>query len=144
MTMRNQGEYLQSKHWRDFTRRWKKSHLPHACLGCLSNKIELHHVTYVRLGNENLNDVVPLCPTCRGKLKTGEPPGGLTGFRQQLTEILGVTAHEASARIRPFLDYRHAKPTVKPKSRSHQPTRREKMIADMKRDRAFHERMCRR
>ncbi len=53
--------YLQSDHWQDFKRAYRKSRRPSRCAVCDSKRIELHHHTYVRLGVERLSDVTPLC-----------------------------------------------------------------------------------
>ncbi len=55
-------KYLQSSHWRSFRLRYK-SERPWACghLGCPAGNLDLHHLTYARLGRESLDDVIPLC-----------------------------------------------------------------------------------
>src|ERR1043165_4670367 len=54
-------EYLQSELWRQSKQRYYASEYPKHCLICGSPDIELHHRTYVRMGNEELFDLVPLC-----------------------------------------------------------------------------------
>lgn len=56
-------DYLKTPHWRAFRLRYKASDLPQECI-CGSLKVELHHLTYERLGRELLADVFPLCRKC--------------------------------------------------------------------------------
>jgi hypothetical protein len=58
------SEYLASPHWKHFRARYKKAGLPLACAVCGASSICLHHHTYVRLGQETLEDVTPLCRSC--------------------------------------------------------------------------------
>jgi hypothetical protein len=51
---------LKSEHWLDIKRRYRASGLPQACW-CGETKVDLHHVTYKRIGRENLTDLRPLC-----------------------------------------------------------------------------------
>jgi hypothetical protein len=53
--------YLRSPHWKDFKSRYKASGLPVKCAVCKRSPASLHHHTYVRLGCEQFDDVVPLC-----------------------------------------------------------------------------------
>jgi 5-methylcytosine-specific restriction endonuclease McrA len=67
--MEKYKSYLKSDAWAAKKTRWIKSdyckgHVCHA-KGCTSTKrIEFHHRTYERLGNENLSDIVMLCRSC--------------------------------------------------------------------------------
>lgn len=55
------ADYLQSDHWRNFRRAYKKQTKKKLCVICQSSKIEFHHITYIRLGREEFGDVVLLC-----------------------------------------------------------------------------------
>jgi 5-methylcytosine-specific restriction endonuclease McrA len=58
-------EYLQSDHWKEFRKKYYRSRKRKSCTLCKSrNDIHLHHITYNRLGREQLNDVIPLCGEC--------------------------------------------------------------------------------
>lgn len=54
-------EYLQSEHWKSFKKKYRSSGLPLRCKVCGLGPIQLHHVTYERLGKENVTDVRALC-----------------------------------------------------------------------------------
>lgn len=56
-------EYLRSKHWRLFKKKFKQSSsYTGCCLICSSKyKLHFHHLTYVRLGKERFSDIVVLC-----------------------------------------------------------------------------------
>lgn len=60
--------YLNSEHWKTFRKTYRESSLPQTCRCCGSPKVQLHHITYARLGVEELEDVVPLCARCHMKL----------------------------------------------------------------------------
>lgn len=53
--------YLRSKHWRAVRKRWIDAGRPQCCSVCGSEKYQLHHRTYERLGRERLDDLVALC-----------------------------------------------------------------------------------
>lgn len=56
-------EYLQSEHWMQF--RAKILSRDHGCRKCGSHKqLEVHHLTYDRLGEEQNTDVISLCHRC--------------------------------------------------------------------------------
>ena len=54
-------EYLESETWANFKGRYRDSGLPMKCLVCDSARIQLHHTTYFRIGQERLTDVIPVC-----------------------------------------------------------------------------------
>ncbi len=56
--------YLQSDKWQALRqKRFKKDN--YCCFSCKQSlPLELHHITYKRLGNEHLNDVRSLCRDC--------------------------------------------------------------------------------
>lgn len=69
--------YLRSKHWRDVKRRYYSKY-PYKCIKCGWKKnIQLHHLTYERIGNERLTDLQALCVRCHreahGLVKLGQP-----------------------------------------------------------------------
>lgn len=53
--------YLGSQRWAMFKDTYAARGLSMRCTVCRSTPVELHHHTYVRLGNERLDDVTPLC-----------------------------------------------------------------------------------
>ncbi len=53
--------YLTGDHWSDFRRRYLEGGMPSKCLVCGGKHVQLHHVTYMRLGREEFGDVIPLC-----------------------------------------------------------------------------------
>jgi hypothetical protein len=59
-------EYLKSEHWRTFRNQWWQHH-PHAvCTMCHGPRhpMDLHHLTYRRLGHEKETDVTPVHRSC--------------------------------------------------------------------------------
>jgi 5-methylcytosine-specific restriction endonuclease McrA len=68
-------EYLASEHWRDVKDRFMKSKFRKKCFVCGSkNKLNLHHKTYIRVGNEYLTDLCLLCEECHKKVHEREKP----------------------------------------------------------------------
>lgn len=65
------NDYLESSLWKNNRQRFIKSSycsktdgLP-SCLVCSSKKsLQVHHITYKRLGNENHKDLILLCKRC--------------------------------------------------------------------------------
>ena len=55
------GQYLSSEHWKNFKKSYKKEH-PKKCYICSKKKtVQLHHMSYKNLGNEQFDEVVWLC-----------------------------------------------------------------------------------
>ena len=62
--MSNYEEYLLTEHWK-MARDSVLLFWDNRCMICNSEeKIHVHHRTYVRLGDEQMNDLVPLCEEC--------------------------------------------------------------------------------
>lgn len=73
---RNYQEYLNSEHWRLLRDRFFKSKyfrskticggIEGKCICCKvpGKSLELHHLTYRRLGRERIWDLIPLCRDC--------------------------------------------------------------------------------
>lgn len=55
--------YINSAKWEAKKQKYRASKLPQTCLVCNSQRVDLHHRTYKRLGAEWLNDLIPLCRT---------------------------------------------------------------------------------
>lgn len=77
-------QYLASTHWRETRARYQAApDLPQACI-CGETEVDLHHKTYVRLGEERLTDLVPLCRRCHHMVhllvRRGEMTLDLNGF----------------------------------------------------------------
>lgn len=67
MTKAEYAEYLQSPHWQ-LTRAAALERACHRCQLCNSSKrLQVHHRTYVRLGNEDPTDLTVLCRGCHEK-----------------------------------------------------------------------------
>lgn len=62
MTRKGYAAYLESAHWREFTQSYRANpETLHECFVCGDHNYELHHHTYIRIGEELVQDVVPLC-----------------------------------------------------------------------------------
>lgn len=61
-------DYLASRHWAATRASYRAAtDLPQVCI-CGATKVQLHHRTYERLGEERLTDLYPLCPMCHSIL----------------------------------------------------------------------------
>ena len=66
-TCYNYSEYLQSLHWqllrkRFYDKRERKCH----CCDRVDGQIDLHHITYINLGSERIDQLICLCHECHG------------------------------------------------------------------------------
>lgn len=61
-------EYLESGHWQDTRRRYWASDQPHDCICGETEGLQLHHMTYQRIGREALTDLTPLCGRCHSMI----------------------------------------------------------------------------
>lgn len=57
------GAYLGSPHWLQLRASYRESDLPQGCI-CGETDVQLHHMTYERIGAERLTDLTPLCTPC--------------------------------------------------------------------------------
>lgn len=53
--------YMESEAWVATRHCYRQSNRPQRCLGCGHRRTHLHHLTYEHLGEEHLEDLVPLC-----------------------------------------------------------------------------------
>ena len=53
--------YIRSSAWERKKRKYRASRLPQTCRVCGAKGVDLHHLTYKRLGRERLTDLAPLC-----------------------------------------------------------------------------------
>lgn len=66
----NYRDYLKTIHWSRVKANYKLDHYEE-CYICQSvNCIELHHLTYARLGRERMSDLKYLCDGCHGRSHT--------------------------------------------------------------------------
>lgn len=64
--------YLGSNHWKALRKRYRASSEPQECI-CGERdrkKLQLHHKTYDRIGEEALSDLTPLCVPCHKMIHT--------------------------------------------------------------------------
>lgn len=55
--------------------RYRASALPQDCICGETERVQMHHVTYERVGEEALPDLTPLCPTCHAMIHALESRG---------------------------------------------------------------------
>lgn len=67
MNKQEYGEYLLTPHWR--AKRAQRMEMSDwACDSCGKTADHVHHLTYERLGNEDLRDLIPLCVDCHYRI----------------------------------------------------------------------------
>jgi hypothetical protein len=146
----NYEAYMKSQAWSDFRCRWFSDRsLPNNCVACGgSSYLELHHVTYKRLGEERLNDVVPLCRRCHIEFHeryTSHQCRGLMEFRSQLSIAFRLSSEVVAIRLKPFLEFveRFRKQDSSARSGSTKITKRQakavKKLSGAVRFQAFHD-----
>jgi 5-methylcytosine-specific restriction endonuclease McrA len=147
----NYRDYINSPRWEAFRRRWyQSSGLPKACLGCRESfgTMELHHVTYERLGTEWLNDVVPLCPRCHEAFHerfSSNQCRGLALFEDQMQLAFHISREDARNRLLPFVRFVHKRWTKNHnETKEHRVERKAKARASAKLTTAlrFQAKMC--
>lgn len=62
------SDYLRSEHWRK-TRRRAVQRSGGMCKRCYAEdcRLEIHHLTYERIGRERESDLIALCASCHAK-----------------------------------------------------------------------------
>lgn len=73
----NYAEYMRSPHWKAVKARYRASDLPQDCI-CGEQDVQLHHMTYERIGREELTDLTPLCARCHALVHVLEFRGEIT------------------------------------------------------------------
>jgi hypothetical protein len=77
-------DYLRSSHWQAVKARYRASDQPQDCICGETDGLQLHHMTYERIGGESLADLTPLCASCHAMIHTLEARGEIgldfTGF----------------------------------------------------------------
>lgn len=104
-------KYLKSGHWKEFRKRFLARKKPKGCWSCgRKGRLDLHHVTYERLGRERIGDVVAICRTChdevhdlhdRGKAKNLQSATDKIRqkYRAQPPPVFTVTVHGKARKI---------------------------------------------
>lgn len=137
MTRRIEGtytDYLQSEHWREVKQRYRASRrLPQACVVCGSRQVDLHHLTYSRIGRERLTDLVPLCRehhdeahVIRAKARAaGQKPTKKLATARQLAYI-----RRLGGRVPAETTFQEARKTYERLARKRQRRARERALVD--------------
>lgn len=101
MGFRSYAEYMTSDVWVAFHEFWKTSGCPCYCAVCGKEEYQLHHWTYRRVCNEDLNDVIPLCAEHHQMLHAfiGNTNSKLTHLYSQFRKLFGWTEHETRTRL---------------------------------------------
>ena len=61
-------DYMRSEKWKQ-KRKLVLQRDGYCCMDCLSgDQLEVHHITYKRLGNEKLSDLATVCRSCHQKI----------------------------------------------------------------------------
>jgi hypothetical protein len=82
----NYRVYLLSPHWAQIRRDYRESDLPQECFCGESDGVQLHHLTYERIGAERLLDLTPLCAPCHALVHVLEWRGELGIDLEGLTD----------------------------------------------------------
>jgi len=76
-TQRDYQRYLKTPAWRSIRARviFRDGRRCQLC-GQGGKGLEAHHLTYARLGHEDLNDLITLCPACHAAVHQHQPRPG--------------------------------------------------------------------
>jgi 5-methylcytosine-specific restriction endonuclease McrA len=69
------AEYLRSPHWQRTRHAYRQSDQPQDCICGETDHLQLHHMTYERVGAEEMADLTPLCGRCHAMIHTLEARG---------------------------------------------------------------------
>lgn len=96
--------YLGSKHWKSKRREYYESNLPQHCLICRHERFEIHHRSYVRMGDEALGDLIPLCRICHQKVHKyiDENVVPLSHTHKAIRKVAGWTKRETKQILKQF------------------------------------------
>lgn len=98
---RDYATYLHSAAWMDTRRRYFGSDQPQDCICGATHELQLHHLTYERVGEEELADLTPLCPHCHVMIHELERRGEVgLDFKGFVNEERARLHREAAARQR--------------------------------------------
>ncbi len=103
-------EYLGSDHWKDVRKRFWASRLHDGkCNICKQNgKLEVHHKTYKRIGQEYLGDLILLCRECHQDThyfeKNREQKGSLIGAARTLRKRLRKETRKQNKNYRTIIE----------------------------------------
>lgn len=114
MGFRSYAEYLASDVWKAFHEFWKTSGCPCYCAVCGKEEYQLHHWTYSRVCNEDLNDVIPLCAEHHQLLHAfvGMTDTKLSHLYSQFKTLFGWGETEVRARLWWVFRTRSPKPKI--------------------------------
>jgi len=90
-------DYLQSADWAK-RRQWVLEFWDHRCALCFSTeKLEVHHRTYQRLGQEKLTDLIVLCDACHEQFHEKLGRTGQVTIGKMLFTVIDKMAERAGA-----------------------------------------------
>jgi hypothetical protein len=100
--------YMQSPEWKAFKHRVIEAYGEERCQACQFTMVTLHHVTYDRLCEELLSDVIPLCARCHTAIHRQNKRKGiaLDDVGKSVAGVFRWTEEEVERRLSRFLELR--------------------------------------
>lgn len=97
MVSRNYIEYMRSPRWQK-KRQTVFNYYGKRCYACRTTKghIHVHHLDYSRLGNERLQDLMPLCADCHKTVTTIYRRNRRRGLRRVTMEYVKMMRNRNS------------------------------------------------
>lgn len=100
--------YMASPEWAEVKRRYRASLRPQDCGLCGTDQnIQIHHMTYDRIGEEELADLAALCGDCHSMLHALERRGDIEGL-----DFAGLVDHARAEKNRKRMEERFGKIAV--------------------------------
>ena len=101
----NHADYISSRKWHNRKARYYRDH-DKRCNACgTKDKIHLHHKTYVRMGSELDEDLVPLCESCHTKvhkIHRADRTRGLEDVTEQFIKVAQLRRKKAAKKRKRF------------------------------------------
>jgi len=116
------GAYLNSSRWKHTRARyWSDPNTSKVCSVCGTAELPLplHHRSYERVGNERLEELTPVCPTCHQLVHALERRGDLDGLDADLSILSDpIRAARYSRESAPLVEARKAHPKALSRKRA--------------------------
>lgn len=97
-------KYIASDHWREL-KEWH-AHVwgDRGCLGCGLSEFQLHHITYNRIGQEKIEDVLPFCEKCHSLLHRAHRKERIPteNYKRAMTIAFNWSPAEIARRLEPY------------------------------------------
>ena len=114
-------KYLKTDHWRLLrkTIAERDKYTCRLCEGVFKNKFHIHHLTYERIGNELLTDLIFYCETCHNSVHGGKKVAPIIPRKSHEEELRKIISRLGADQIKELIEYATNRyPQIRPKAKS--------------------------